>query len=275
VCSSDLYVVHAHLNRRAFARGSASIGLALLAASLTPSIAESANLPKIIQRIKPGVVGIGTFLATRRPPVELRGTGFAVADGNYVITNAHVVAGKLNKKRRERRVVITGQGAHADARDAKIILEDPEHDLALLRFFGDPLPTLKLGDDLGVVEGQEIAFTGFPIGAVLGLHAATHRGVIAAIVPIVLPQLSGRQLDAKTIRQIQNPFVIFQLDATAFPGNSGSPLFDPETGEVIAVINSVYVKNTKEKLLNDPSGITYAIPARHVKALLKRANLPV
>ena len=37
-------------------------------------------------------------------------------------------------------------------------------------------------------------------------------------------------------------YPIFQLDATAYPGNSGSPLYDPESGEVIAVINMVFVK---------------------------------
>ncbi len=27
------------------------------------------------------------------------------------------------------------------------------------------------------------------------------------------------------------------LDATAYPGNSGSPLYDPETGEVVGIIH--------------------------------------
>jgi S1-C subfamily serine protease len=260
------------ISRRAFVRGSGAFGTVLLSAPLSSAL-QAANLPAVVQRIKPGVVGVGTYAATQRPPAQLRGTGFVVADGNHVITNAHVVAGKLKKKRRERRIILAGQGAAPDPRDAKVVAEDPAHDLALMKFFGSPLPTLRFGDDLSMMEGQAIAFTGFPIGAVLGLHAATHRGIIAAIVPIVLPQLSGRHLDTETIRQIQNPFVIFQLDATAYPGNSGSPVFDPETGEVIGVVNSVYVKNTKEKVLQDPSGITYAIPARHVRALLKSANL--
>ena len=63
---------------------------------------------------------------------------------------------------------------------------------------------------------------------------------------------------------------MFQLDATAYPGNSGSPLYDGNTGLVIGVINSVFVKGAKENVLRDPSGITYAIPARYVQELLKR-----
>jgi serine protease Do len=67
-------------------------------------------------------------------------------------------------------------------------------------------------------------------------------------------------LTPKLIKRADDPFTIFQLDATAYPGNSGSPLYDGETGEVIGVINSVFVKGAKENALRDPSGITYAIP---------------
>jgi S1-C subfamily serine protease len=55
------------------------------------------------------------------------------------------------------------------------------------------------------------------------------------------------------------------LDATAYPGNSGSPLYIPETGEVVGVINKVFVKESREAVLEKPSGITYAIPVRYVK----------
>ena len=68
-------------------------------------------------------------------------------------------------------------------------------------------------------------------------------------------------------------FNIFQLDATAYPGNSGSPLYHPDTGVVIGVINKVFVKESKENLLKEPSGITYAIPAKFAAALLQKAGL--
>ena len=75
------------------------------------------------------------------------------------------------------------------------------------------------------------------------------------------------------IKRLRNPFNVLQLDATAYPGNSGSPLYVPSSGVVVGVINKVAVKATKERVLSDPSGITYAIPARHVVALLKSAGL--
>jgi S1-C subfamily serine protease len=65
---------------------------------------------------------------------------------------------------------------------------------------------------------------------------------------------------------------VFQLDGTAYPGNSGSPVYHAETGAVIGIVNSVFVKGTKESALTQPSGITYAIPAQKLKDLLDRTR---
>jgi len=67
---------------------------------------------------------------------------------------------------------------------------------------------------------------------------------------------------------MRNPFMVFQLDATAYPGNSGSPVYEPQTGRVIGVINSVFVKESRESILQKPSGISYAIPSAYVHSLL-------
>ncbi|HNM56654.1 MAG TPA: S1C family serine protease, partial [Thauera aminoaromatica] len=67
-------------------------------------------------------------------------------------------------------------------------------------------------------------------------------------------------------------FRVYQLDATAYPGNSGSPLYDPASGEVIGVLNMVFVKSTKEKVLADPSGISYAIPVEYLQRLIAGRN---
>jgi S1-C subfamily serine protease len=142
---------------------------------------------------------------------------------------------------------------------------DHNHDLAVLRIEGTALPALKLRSSDTVREGQLIAFTGFPIGGALGFSPVTHRGMVSSITPIALPGANAAQLNEKVIRRIKTgTFNIFQLDATAYPGNSGSPVFDQESGEVIGVINMVFIKGTKESALSQPSGITYAIPANYL-----------
>jgi len=152
--------------------------LALLS-SLSSSYA--AELPIVIAHIKPAIVGVGTFQRTRSPRARLLGTGFIVANGQYVVTNLHVVSRVLDDAHFEHYVVFVGRGPSPSFRQADILTEDPVHDLAILKIPGAPLPALQLGDSNQVREGQLYAFTGFPIGAVLGLYPVTHRGIISSI----------------------------------------------------------------------------------------------
>jgi S1-C subfamily serine protease len=146
---------------------------------------------------------------------------------------------------------------------------DAARDLALLRMPGPPLPALSLRSSDTVREGEQYLLTGFPIGSVLGLFAATHRAMIAAVTPIAIPAADPRKLDPALLRRLEGgAFPVFQLDATSYPGNSGSPLYDPATGEVVGVLNMVFVKGTKENALTNPSGISYAIPSRYLQALI-------
>ncbi len=237
------------------------------------SLPAHAGIPETIAEMKPSIVGVGTVLATRRPPVRLLGTGFVVADGRHVVTNAHVLPDLVDGEKREYLAIFFGRGSKARPRPVEVAKLDREHDLALLRFVGSRLPAVKLGRADEVREGQRYLFTGFPIGAVLGLYPVTHMGMISAISPAAIPVASPRDLDVRMIRRLRKPFDVFQLDGTAYPGNSGSPLYHPETGRVVGVINKVFVKETKEKVLEKPSGITYAIPVRHVRALLQSAGL--
>jgi len=244
-------------------------GLLLVLTWLLPP--AHAGLPDTIAKVRSSVVAVGTYQTTRRPPSVFRGTGFVVGDGRYVATNNHVLPEVLDEANRERLAVFAGHGTTQDVRTAKVIARDPDHDLALLEIAGAPLKPLRLAEG-AVKEGQDVAFTGFPVGMVLGLYHATHRGIVAAVSPMVIPAIGGKDLSPQAIKAMREPFDVYQLDATAYPGNSGSPVYDPETGEVIGVINSVFVKRTKEAVLTDPSGITYAIPTRFLKALLGRAR---
>lgn len=123
-------------------------------------------------------------------------------------------------------------------------------------------------------EGTNIAFTGFPIGAVLGLYPVTHRGIIASITPTITPVDDSQQISVKMLKRMRNPYLVYQLDATAYPGNSGSAMYDRKTGEVIGIINKVFVQSTKEAVISKPSGITYAIPVKYLLELMASADIP-
>jgi S1-C subfamily serine protease len=102
------------------------------------------------------------------------------------------------------------------------------------------------------------------------MYPVTHEGIISSVTPIAIPRGKARELDSKAIKRLQDPYPVFQLDATAYPGNSGSPLYQQETGRVVGIVNMVFVKGTKESVLKEPSGIAYAIPIKYVRELLRR-----
>lgn len=231
-----------------------------------------ASLPETIARFKGSVVLVGTFKATANPRFTLRGTGFIVGNGERVVTNAHVLPEDLGLSEAPALVVqVRGANGEWQLRPARLMEKAPEHDLALLRFEGPAGPAMPLGDSTRVREGDSLAFMGFPIGGMLGFSVVTHRATVSSITAAALPSPDADRLRAQAIRGLRNgTFSIFQLDATAYPGNSGGPLFHPDTGEIVGVMNMVLIKGTRESALSQPSGIAYAIPVVHVKALLER-----
>lgn len=249
-----------------------TVVVAVLALAVWHAQAVAAGLVDTIERVRPSVVGVGSLQPTRSPPAILFGTGFVVDDGRHIVTNSHVVERVLNAERKEGLTVFVGRGARPQMRRAVKVAVAPQHDLALLRVEGAALPPLQLGSGELPPEGTSLAFTGFPLGAVLGLYPVTHRAMVSAITPIVAPKDTQGQLTAEVIARLRNPFDVLQLDATAYPGNSGSPLYDPQSGKVIGIVNMVFVKETRENALERPSGITYAIPVRYVQQLLQQAR---
>lgn len=235
--------------------------------------AAGAALEDVIAAAKPSVVAVGTFKSTDNPRFRFRGSGFAAGAGNLVVTNAHVLPEVIPAGGTEGTLAVVVPGAADDAsrlRAAKLVAQDRAHDLALLQIDGAPLPALPLGGDAPVREGRAVAIIGFPIGGALGFTPVTHRGIVASVTAIALPAPSAGALNSQAVRQLRSgSFDIYQLDATAYPGNSGGPVLDAQTGEVVAVINMVLVKGSKETALQFPSGISYAVPVRFVNELTK------
>lgn len=253
---------------------STALGAALLVCTMLfglPTPAR-AGLVDSVRAVRPSVVAVGTYQRTRSPAFQFRGTGFVVGDGRHIVTNAHVLPEVLAGEQMEMLVVVSpGEELSGNVRPVRRLLSEPARDLAVLTFEGgEAMPALRLASGQGkVAEGQEVAFTGFPIGTVLGITPVTHRGIISAITPIGIPQGNAKDLKPALVRRLgKDLFRVYQLDATAYPGSSGSPVYDPDNGEVIGIINMVLVKSTKESVLSDPSGVTYAIPVEHLQQLL-------
>ena len=246
-----------------------------MAAILVTATAR-ADLVSTIAQVKPAIAIVGTYKATNSPRFTLRGTGFVVGndgEGNRLVTNAHVLVPPADADPQATLVVQLRSGNnHWQTRPAKVLEVDVLHDLALLRFDGPAVTAFKVSSAGKVREGQSVAFMGFPIGGALGFSPVTHRATISSIAPAALPTPTASQLNPEVIRSVRSnsPFDIFQLDGTAYPGNSGGPLFDPDTGEVLGVVNMVLIKGTRESALSHPSGISYAVPSSYVLEMMER-----
>jgi len=223
---------------------------------------------QVVAKNKLSVVGVGIHTPTSRPQNTLRGTGFVIGNGQYIVTNAHVLPNEFDQRLRQQMAVFIGTGKQAGVRKAQVVSTSARYDLAILKISGSPLPAMTLASDKFYPDGSGIAFTGFPIGTVLGLYPVTHRGIIASLSPRVVPVASVEQLSIKMLKSMRDPYLVYQLDATAYPGNSGSAMYDMKTGKVVAIINKVFVQGTKESVISNPSGITYAIPVRYLRKIL-------
>ena len=264
-----------NVRRNRAGRWIATATAALLAFPPGAVPAAMAGLPEAIQRVKPSVVAVGTYQKTRSPAFIFRGTGFVVDDGTLVATNAHVVPDALKGASGETLMVLVhAPGTRGpEPRVAKAIALDKEHDLALLRISGTPLPAMMFGDSNAVHDGQSIAFTGFPIGQVLGFHAITHRGIVASLTPVALPAANVNQLDAKQVGRLRSePVTLFQLDATVFAGHSGSPVFDENTGAVVGIINMGFLRGIKDPAVGQFGRISFAVPARFLQELIAKTR---
>lgn len=249
-----------------------SFYLAFLLSGLIAFNAHSA-FPDTVASVKASVVGVGVYAPLGAISHQLNGTGFVIGDGHYVVTNEHVINSDVQETAKYSRVVYLNTDKGNKIIPVEEVFTSPKYDIAILRLKTALTPARLAPATKIVPDGTDIGLTGFPIGAVLGLFPATHKGIVAAMTPNVTAAKHTSQLTDRQLSALSSPFMVYQLDIVAYPGNSGSPVYDAGTGEIFAVINKVFVKDTRESAIAKPSGITYAIPIEHVYALAAKHNI--
>ncbi|MFF3497676.1 MarP family serine protease [Streptomyces sp. NPDC003247] len=165
------------------------------------------------------------------------GSGFVYAR-ERVMTNAHVVAGMD-----EPTVRVGGVGRSYTAR---VVLFDPDRDVAVLYVAGLGAPVLRFDDTAS--RGDAAVVAGYPQDGDLDLRAATVAGRIEA---------TGRNIynDATVTREIH------AIRSLVRPGNSGGPLLTTD-GRVYGV---VFARSTSD----DETG--YVLTAAEVAGDAQRA----
>lgn len=226
------------------------------------------SFPDIVEKVKPAVVAIGIFDIKTKPMILYYGSGFFVSSDGTLVTANHVVHAISRDLKRDNLRVFLYNSAQERGLPATVIAQSNEYDLALLKCEGKDLPYLKKGSSQRLREGTEIAYCGYPYGTLLGLFPTTHRGRVSSISPNILPVATAAELTPEIVKALKTRYNIFHIDGVAYPGNSGGPVFDPQTGEALGVIVSGLIeKNSAQTKFRLPTGISYAIPIEHLDKL--------
>src|SRR5712671_1552177 len=227
------------------------------AAGPLPGTARASSYYDAVQRATPSVVNIFTSKEIRSPkhpllndPIFRRffgeqlpdeaqrasslGSGVIVSTSGYVLTNHHVVEAADEI-----------EVALADGKKllAKVVGNDPETDIAVLRVSAENLPAISFGSSDALRVGDVVLAIGNPFG----VGQTVTSGIVSAL---------GRT--GLGINTFEN---FIQTDAAINPGNSGGALIDA-SGNLIGINTAIFSRS------GGSIGIGFAIPVSTAKMVL-------
>ena len=202
------------------------------------SLAGEMKTSEVVENVKSAIVGIKSLISNGYSV----GSGVAIKDGGYILTNQHVVNGTRG---------ITLYFANKTTAGATLVWQDASIDLAVIKS-NKNMPYLECETD-NVAVGQDVIAVGTPLS--LAFQNSVTKGIVSALnrtLEINNQDGSGYYM--------QN---LIQHDASINPGNSGGPLIN-SSGKVIGI-------NTLKA--TDAEGIGFAIPIQSGKSIVERLSV--
>lgn len=196
----------------------------------------------VVHKIRPSVVSVRAISKASLSKFVVQGTGqgsgVVLSSDGYIVTNNHVVENS-------ERIDVT----LADRREfpARIVGQDRETDLAVLKIAADDLIAAEWGDSNDLELGAAV----WAMGSPFGLEQTVTRGII-----------SGKHRRTADTLGNPNPHQdLLQTDAAINPGNSGGPLVNSH-GQIVGINTSIYGDSFQ--------GISFAVPSTLAKEIVNR-----
>jgi serine protease DegQ len=224
-----------------------------------PSAASVGSFNEAVRRATPSVVNIFSSKEVRAPrhpllndptfrrffgdqlPDEAQrasslGSGVIVSSSGYLLTNHHVVeaADEIEVALPDGKKLL-----------AKVVGNDPETDLAVLRVDAENLPAITFGSSDALRVGDVVLAIGNPFG----VGQTVTGGIVSAL---------GRT--GLGINTFEN---FIQTDAAINPGNSGGALIDAG-GNLVGINTAIFSRS------GGSMGIGFAIPVSTAKMVLEQ-----
>jgi Do/DeqQ family serine protease len=241
------------------ARTGGQVPVVQSAAPSTHATVRTSSYSDAVQRATPSVVNIFTskeirsqrhpllndpifrrFFGDQLPDEAQRasslGSGVIVSTSGYVLTNHHVVEAADEI-----------EVALADGKKllAKLVGNDPETDIAVLRVNSENLPAISFGSSETLRVGDVVLAIGNPFG----VGQTVTSGIVSAL---------GRT--GLGINTFEN---FIQTDAAINPGNSGGALIDA-AGNLVGINTAIFSRS------GGSMGIGFAIPVSTAKMVLEQ-----
>ena len=199
-----------------------------------PKVANPVPTPTpTVQQLYADVSRSVVTVHTKHPDGQTSlGSGVVFDDAGDILTALHVIEGVGE---------ITVTFSDGTTSVAKILVVQPENDIAALRALTppDPLIVATLGNPNRLQIGDDAIVIGNPFGLTRSLSTGVISGLGRSVHPAGAPlPLNG----------------LIQFDASVNPGNSGGPLFNRD-GEVVGIVTGLANPNGQPSF----SGVGFAV----------------
>lgn len=170
------------------------------------------------------------------------GSGFIIKTDGYILTNKHVVE--------DTAATFTVLLSNGSQKPAKVIYQDKDKDIAIIKIDGTGYKTVTLGNSETVKLGETV----IAIGNALGEY---NNSVSVGIISGLNRSLSVAD---QTTGATENLTGVMQTDAAINPGNSGGPLVNMQGQAVGINVATVF----------GSSNISFSIPINNIKDVVHK-----